>query len=803
MFHSLDFICDYCDRAFTRKYNLQTHIENCHMTTECLCRICGQSFGSPAGMQQHYSRGHNRHNQPLPECDLCGRIFTRKQNILLHMTSVHLHTALPEIRCKNCRRSFATVRNLKRHVNQQHNPDVDYPICNECHKIFKTKSALVNHLNKDHEAEKLIAEVDDIRCNLCGRTYINKRNLKRHIEQTHGVKEEFKCDICIKTYTTNHSLKRHVRSRHATNDLKEYQCEVCEKLIAGKENFDIHNRNYHRPENEDCQEESENKINIYLCEECKNCFADESLLRQHIKTDHSFNSFYNYCKNSLIRKYGITKTPNQIKTEPNYIYGCEYCTNVFSSVYELKDHMKVNHDKDYSLCVCNVCFGKFYSKETIFEHKKTCIPPPNVNACTHCDKLFTDISSLEFHTRIFHPQAQIADSKITSTITEDCCDAGNYKCSHCDRVYYSDRSLKHHVKLKHTTDEAVECEICGKICNNKYYLASHIKIVHNNNSWSKCDYCDKEFKSKRNIRRHIEYTHLGMQRYKCIECETLFKEKRSLRKHVRTKHPNSAIFPQCHFCYKRFESAKSCKIHLKLLHSFNMNTYPCDLCSVSFSSNEALLIHLRTKHLAEDEIYKCEECNLVFKGHEKFDQHNELYHVNLVPNIRQKVLPRCIICMKDFSTRKTLKRHIKKFHHGFDVDELANFGSRKREFRVDCEHCLKNFNDDSYLHIYQKQKHVRDSVIFKCDSCNIVYNTLEYSIQRYKMANLDLYKSKMILSELCTTEMSVDGEDDENSYSGFGSLHEMMEPESTTVDIQIKFEPEDPYYGVKTEPMSP
>lgn len=55
----------------------------------------------------------------------------------------------------------------------------------------------------------------------------------------------------------------------------------------------------------------------------------------------------------------------------------------------------------------------------MFEHKKVCLPPPNVNSCNFCDKLFTDISSLEFHVRIFHPQAQIADNDVTSTNVED------------------------------------------------------------------------------------------------------------------------------------------------------------------------------------------------------------------------------------------------------------------------------------------------------------------------------------------------------------------------------------------------
>lgn len=788
MFQSqLDFVCDYCSRPFTRKYNLQTHIENCHLNSSCCCEICEQRFKSPAGLQLHLTRGHNRNGEPYPECELCGRIFTRKQNIISHMLSVHLQGLMPDKQCNLCFKTFTTERNLKRHVSQVHNPNIQHPTCNECDKTFIGKHSLIEHIKSTHGC----SEKDAIKCHMCDKEYTNNRNLKRHIEMYHGEKGEYRCDICPKVYTSNQSLRRHLRTCHWIEDQETLQCGYCEKLIPGKENLETHVTFYHRQETYLSDYDVDRKTEEFACNTCNNSYEEESLLRQHIKMEHTFDIFYKYCKMALLKQ--VEKNDNsKIKT---VFYNCEFCNNMFTSVYEFKDHMKVNHDKEYCLSTCNVCFNKFYSKDTMSEHKKICLPPPNVNSCGHCDKLFTDVSSLEFHTRIFHPQAHIADSNITST-NDDIENA--YKCKHCNRIYYSDRSLKHHIKLKHTTDEAMECEYCGKVCSNKYYLASHIKIVHTNNSWSKCDYCDKQFKSKRNIRRHIEYTHLGMQRYKCIECETLFKEKRSLRKHVRTKHPNSAAFPQCHICHKRFESAKSCKIHLKLLHSFNMNTHPCDLCSVSFSSNEALSIHLQTKHLAEDEIYKCEHCNLVFKGLDKFEQHNELCHVNLVPNIKQKVLPRCIICMKDFSTRKTLKRHIKKFHNEFDADELATFGSRHRVFNVECEDCIKNFQDDFYYNIYQKLKHLRDSIIFKCESCTSTYNSLEFSIQRYKLSHYDTCKSKMVLSELCTAEMS----DEEASYSGFGSLHQML-PESTTNDV--KLEPNEflTEGEIKTEPMTP
>lgn len=778
--NTMDYVCDYCSRSFTRKYNLQTHIENCHLNSSCYCDICDQRFGSPAGLQLHLSRGHNRFGQSFPECDLCGRIFTRKQNITSHMITVHLQGSRQDIRCNLCNKTFTTDRNLKRHINQLHNPNIEYPTCDDCHKVFKGKHSLIAHIHSAHSP----VYKGVCKCNLCGKVYTNNRNLKRHVEMNHGERGEFKCEVCPKVYTSNQSLRRHARS-HTGYNYAQFNCDICPKTIIGKENLDNHMLFSHRENSS--SNEYEGRSSLFQCEFCNNAYDFESRLRFHIKTDHSFQDFYDYCKKSLMK----TQTSEKSRKQKFLFFNCEYCINAFATVYDLKDHMRSNHDKEYNLSTCNVCFSKFFSRETLVEHKKICIPPENVNSCSHCDKLFTDISSLIFHTKIFHPQAQIADSNITSSYIEESLEA-SFKCLHCDRVYYSDRSLKHHVKLKHTTDKAVECQYCGKICNNKYYLASHIKIVHTNDSWSKCDYCDKQFKSKRNIRRHIEYTHLGMQRYKCIECETLFKEKRSLRKHVRTKHPNSTAFPQCHICQKRFESAKSCKIHLKLLHSFNMNTHPCDLCSVSFTSIEALNIHLSTKHLAEDEIYKCEECNMVFKGQESFDQHNENYHVN-IPTLKQNCLPRCIICMKDFSTRKTLKRHIKKFHCEFNVDELAIYGSKKRLFHVECVDCLKNFNDEFYFNVYQKLKHIRDSIIFKCETCKNSYSCLEYAIMRYKQT-FDVSKSKLYLSELCTAEMS----------DGGGDSNEIMEPESTTSEIKLESQDQimSEYY-IKMEPMSP
>nr|XP_032528380.1 zinc finger protein 83-like [Danaus plexippus plexippus] len=745
-----DYVCNSCNHLFTRKNNLQTHILNGNCQSN-VCIICERTFSNSALLQAHMSRGHNKLGKPQPECDLCGRIFTRKHNLVSHMIVVHLQAGKQNITCNLCDRKFNIERNLKRHMKHKHTV-VDYSTCDICKKNFKDKGLLASHIETVHLTNFSVA-TENYKEN-------KSDKLLKSWSEIHKDKSVFKCNICSKIYLSSQSLKRHTRTLHGD---KNY-CKYCSKFI--KDDIEKHINN--------CHKNNEDKY-IFKCEVCNAIFEYEHSLRGHIREEHSFQQFYDHCKKSL-----LNITPWKLPKRENNWHTCEFCCNTFASVYDLKDHMKSHHDIEYNLSTCNVCFNKFYSKETMFAHKKNCFPPKNANACRHCDKLFTDISSLNFHVRIFHPQAQIADSKLLSNRE----DLGSFKCDHCDRIYYSDRSLKHHVKLKHSSDEAAECQYCGKICNNKYYLASHIKIVHNNDYWAKCDFCDKQFKSKRNIRRHIEYTHLGMQRYKCIECGTLFKEKRSLRKHVRIKHPDSTAFPQCHICKKRFESAKSCKIHLKLLHSFNMNTHPCDLCSLSFDSLDALNIHLSTKHLAKDEIYKCEECNLVFKGQITFDCHNDNYHAC---ESKEKNLPRCIICAKDFRTRKTLKRHIKRFHEEFNVEELATYGTKKRMFNVNCTECIKNFNNDFYFMVYSKMKHLSDSFIFKCELCSYSYNCLEYAIQRYKQS-VDV-KGKLYLSELCTTEMS-----ENDSDSG------KLAPES---NIDSKDDVEYKHFNIKIEPSSP
>ena len=50
--------CDQCDREFSRKDNLQTHIQSKHEGKKYSCDKCGSTFGSPTSLSNHRARVH-------------------------------------------------------------------------------------------------------------------------------------------------------------------------------------------------------------------------------------------------------------------------------------------------------------------------------------------------------------------------------------------------------------------------------------------------------------------------------------------------------------------------------------------------------------------------------------------------------------------------------------------------------------------------------------------------------------------------------------------------------------------------
>ena len=57
-------------------------------------------------------------------------------------------------------------------------------------------------------------------CSICGATFVNKLDVKRHIEAKHVVLPPLYCNMCNKAVKTSHSMRMHMKSVH--NIISQY-----------------------------------------------------------------------------------------------------------------------------------------------------------------------------------------------------------------------------------------------------------------------------------------------------------------------------------------------------------------------------------------------------------------------------------------------------------------------------------------------------------------------------------------------------------------------------------------------------
>uniref|UniRef100_A0A8C6V5L3 Zinc finger protein 710 n=1 Tax=Neogobius melanostomus TaxID=47308 RepID=A0A8C6V5L3_9GOBI len=296
--------CRMCDKSYTSKYNLVTHIlghngikpHPSHLQTHLLthqgtrphkCTVCKKGFTQTSHLKRHMLQ----HTDVKPySCRFCRRGFAYPSELRAHEVK---HERGRCHVCSQCNMEFPTYAHLKRHQTSHEGPHTFQ--CTECNKSFAYRSQLQNHILK-HQSPRPYT------CSQCGLEFVQLHHLRQH-SLTHKGMKGHKCEVCSREFTLSANLKRHMLIH---NSVRPFQCHVCFKSFIQKQTLKTH-MIVHLP------------VKPFKCKVC----------------GKSFNRMYN-----LLGHMHLHAGSKPFK--------CPYCTSKFNLKGNLSRHMKVKHGMDTS-----------------------------------------------------------------------------------------------------------------------------------------------------------------------------------------------------------------------------------------------------------------------------------------------------------------------------------------------------------------------------------------------------------------------------------------------------------------------
>ncbi|XP_037803434.1 gastrula zinc finger protein XlCGF8.2DB-like [Penaeus monodon] len=132
------FICEICDKKFTRRSKLLIHLRVHTREKPYSCDVCNKAFS-----QKHHLVEHVRiHTKEKPyTCEICSKPFCGRSNLVKHM---RVHTKEKPFSCDMCNRAFSEKAALGRHV-RIHTREKPFN-CASCSKSFSEKGNLMKHM---------------------------------------------------------------------------------------------------------------------------------------------------------------------------------------------------------------------------------------------------------------------------------------------------------------------------------------------------------------------------------------------------------------------------------------------------------------------------------------------------------------------------------------------------------------------------------------------------------------------------------------------------------------------------------
>ncbi|XP_031631923.1 zinc finger protein 568-like [Contarinia nasturtii] len=342
---------------------------------------------------------------------------------------------------------------------------------------------------------------------------------------------------------------------------------------------------------------------------------------------------------------------------------CEFCNYVAPSASKLIRHRSIHtSEKPFE---CNICAKGFTRKDNLKAHMMRIHTGELPFKCNICAKRFAEKNTLKKHMRThakqFPFQCSICRQGFTAKRTKETheknCNPRRYECYLCKYSTLHKSSLVSHMCI-HTVGRPFRCSHCSKRFARKSDLESHLRRLNDKakEQVEKLFTAEERLESETNsncVEQPKESTSGVKSKTKCEFCNYVAKYPANLIVHRRI-HTGEKPF-ECNICAKGFIQKQHLERHMKT-HG-NQFPFHCSICRQGFTVQRTKIAHEKNCSRQLFECYLC-KYDTVRKG-------SLVYHMR-----KHTVSFRCSHCARLFSTKASLKSHLKRLNE-YCINEVT------------------------------------------------------------------------------------------------------------------------------------